>query len=69
MGGEAIFLLVLVVVGGAIAFAVFGGAGGKLTKDKQEGDLPGQQSEGRPDHLAVSTDPDDTPEPRPARTE
>ncbi len=69
MGGEAIFLLILVVVGGAIAFAVFGGAGGKLTKDQQEGDLPTQQDEGRPEHLAVTTDPDDQPEPRPARTE
>jgi hypothetical protein len=69
MGAGTIFLIVVVVAIAIAAFVVLGGAGGKLTKDQQEGELPSQRTDERPEHLAVTTDAGDTPEPRPARTE
>ena len=69
MAPPVIILLVVVVVAVIAGLVLFTGVGSKLEKDKEQGDLPGQQpSGGRPEHLAVTADPDDTPEARPAST-
>ena len=67
MAPPLIILLVIVAIALAAGVLLFTGVGSKLKKDEEHGDLPTQQpSGGRPEHLAVTADPDDTPEPRPA---
>jgi hypothetical protein len=66
MGAGTVFLLLLVIILAIIAFAAFTGLWGKLKRDQTQGDLPSQSGGGRPQHVEVSTDPDDTPTAKPA---
>jgi hypothetical protein len=66
MGAGTVFLLVLVIVLAVVAFVVFSALSGKLKRDQAQGDLPSQTGGGRPQHVEVSTDPDDTPTAKPA---
>jgi flagellar basal body-associated protein FliL len=56
MAPPLLFLVIVLVVAAVVAVVFFTGLGTKLTRDSQEGDLPSQKADERPEHVAVTRD-------------